>query len=262
MPLPPRSVRVSGYHVRRSSASPSLVYVDDVRAEMALLPHSAPTASASTSGVKLAQIVRRASPASSRPSTPMREREIREVREVPLATLIEAHSGKGRPPRSGTAAGLGYDVVPRPEVVALDDKDASTDTPRVPSMPTPSEAREGRKPSPSRSPRAQRSPRLVPTTGSTTGSNTGSNTGTTPPLDSASASCSAGTSVTSTISGSPRRFWSWGEPVTPRLEATEDEEWEYVDVEDGMVGELELEVVKDVASGLGQGLAYAEVVRQ
>lgn len=253
MPLPPRSVRVNGYHVRRCSASPSLVYVDDVRAEMALLPQSAPS-TASTSGVRLAQIVRRASPASSRPGTPVRDRTLDTAREVPLATLIEAHSGKGRPPRAGTAQGLGYDVVPRPEVVALDDKDASTDTPRVPSMPTPSEAR-GRKVSPSRSP--QRSPRLVPTK---------NGTGTTPPLDTAGSSgsaASAGTSVGSTISGSPRRFWSWGEPVTPKLEANDDE-WEYVDVEDGMVGELELEVVKEgkepIASGMA-GLAYAEVVR-
>lgn len=246
MPLPPRSVRVNGYHVRRCSASPSLVYVDDVRAEMALLPQSAPS-TASTSGVRLAQIVRRASPASSRPGTPVRDRTLDTAREVPLATLIEAHSGKGRPPRAGTAQGLGYDMVSRPEVVALDDKDASTDTPRVPSMPTPSEAR-GRKAPTSRSP--QRSPRLVP-----------KNTGTTPPLDTAGSAGSTGTSVTSTISGSPRRFWSWGEPVTPKLEPNDDE-WEYVDVEDGMVGELELEVVKEkeVASGM-PGMAYAEVVR-
>lgn len=248
MPLPPRSVRVSGYHVRRSSASPSLVYVDDVRAEMALLPQSAPNASA-TSGVRLAQIVgRRTPPAQSRPSTPG---SARDTREVPLASLIEAHSGKGRPPRAGTAQGLGYDVVPRPEVLALDDKDASTDTPRVPAMPTPGEAR---RVSPSRSPRSQRSPRLVPT--NTAAGSVGAPGGT-PPLD------SAGTSVTSTLVGSPRRFWSWGEPVTPRLEPTaSDEEWEYVDVEDGMVGELELEVVKPVLEpAAGAGPAYAAVVR-
>lgn len=258
MPLPPRSVRVSGYHVRRASASPSLVYVDDVRAEMALLPQSAPNASA-TSGVRLAQIVgRRTSPGSSRPATP------RETREVPLQTLIE-HGGKNRPPRAGTAQGLGYDVVPRPEVLALDDEHASTDTPRVPRRASPT--RSPRSPRSPRTAQGQRSPRLVPQTGAPSGT-TGSGT---PPLD------STGTSVASTLAGSPRRFWSWGEPVTPKLEATSDEEWEYVDVEDGMVGELELEVVKPSASvgsldkvadpvtpkavDVSNGLAYAEVVR-
>lgn len=259
MPLPPRSVRVSGYHVRRSSASPSLVYVDDVRAEMALLPQSAPNASATT-GVRLAQIVRRASPASSRPSTPRND-----VREVPLAALIEA--GGGRPPRAGTALGLGYDVVPRPEVLALDDKDASTDTPRVPlplPLPTPGEARRA---SASRSPK--RSPRLVPISPTPT-----AGTGTTPPLDSAGTSAASvstaagfGLGGFAGLAGSPRRFWAWGEPVTPRLDAADDEEWEYVDVEDGMVGGLELEVVKPAPAAsapvpAAAGPAYAEVVRQ
>lgn len=229
MPIPPRSVRLPGYHVRRSSASPSLLYVDDVRAEMALLPQSAPNAS-STSGVKLAQIVGK------RASTPPARKH-----EVPLAALID---GRGRPPRSGTALGLGYDVVPRPEVVALDDEHASTDTPRVPAMPTPREAnangpRNGnggpRRASDSRSP--TRSPRLVPRKGGT------------PPLSSgmaASAGSTGSAGSSGSVAGSPRRFWSWGEPTTPALapQAPDEDEWEYVCVEDGVVGDLELEVAK------------------
>ncbi|RSH87714.1 uncharacterized protein EHS24_000230 [Apiotrichum porosum] len=152
MPIPPRPIPTAPAHSRRPAARPGVVtrkehkdhrgslhsLVADSRAEMQLLPafgSSAPP----LHGIRITAGSPSSSGSSTRASTPPAGFPSAASREVALTTLMM--DGRGRPKRTGAAAQLGFDFVPRPEVVAMGDNESITPpavTEPVPTPPRPS----------------------------------------------------------------------------------------------------------------------------
>lgn len=255
MPIPPRPVpahntrhrrpgtaipRKSLYASSRAGTTQSLVA--DSRAEMAYLPPFAfgPSSAPNTlSGIRL--ISRTATPESSavaatrsvgaslsRSPTPPAAPG---ANEVPLDALID---GRGRPKRTGAAAALGFDFVPRPQVLALDADQATTPTPAAAPAPA----------SPRPSLWQWRTPETAPSTLGERADGGGA------------------------LSSPPTPAL---EPVQP-LSEDEEDDWEHVDHEDDaavIVGELELEETTTTTSSDADGdrdktvghESYADAVR-
>ncbi|CAK9786036.1 hypothetical protein CC85DRAFT_289215 [Cutaneotrichosporon oleaginosum] len=146
MPIPPRPIPNPHAQQRRHPRRPGVnlagggqSLISEGRADVSILPRGA-SAPNTLSGVfvrprsfsplhsPISTSPLRHSPLSSSPMrTPPPPSPPR--REVPLAQLMD---GRGRAPRTGAAAALGFDVVPRPTVVPIEDEKATEPQPTEP----------------------------------------------------------------------------------------------------------------------------------